>query len=123
MAKAKKLRLSGAMKARLSGNIRQGRRETVYRMLKKRHGMVPCFVCERNVEERHATLEHIIPYAEGGTDDMDNLSISHNNCNQRRGCIPADSQEFLAVRAEMVLKNRKHPFKAEFSNQHPAGQC
>jgi len=63
-----------------------GRRETLYRMLGKRNnGTVPCFVCGRHVREKNATLEHIIPISKGGTDDMDNLSISHFQCNQRRG--------------------------------------
>lgn len=77
--------LSGATAARLAGSVRKGRRETVYRMLLKRHGSVPCFVCGKHVKEPHATLEHILAVSKGGTDDMDNLSISHNVCNARRG--------------------------------------
>lgn len=78
--------LSGAMQAKLAGSVRQGRRSTVYKMLSKQHdGTVPCFVCGKHVKEPHATLEHITPLSKGGTDDMDNLSISHNVCNNRRG--------------------------------------
>lgn len=78
--------LSGAMQAKLAGSVRQGRRATVYKMLSKQHGgSVPCFVCGKHVKEAHATLEHIVPLSKGGTDDMGNLSISHNVCNNRRG--------------------------------------
>lgn len=85
MVKKRKL-LSGGQKARLATAIRQNRRDTVYKMLSKKHdGSVPCFVCGRHVPERYATLEHIEPISLGGTDDMDNLAISHNTCNVRRG--------------------------------------
>ena len=80
------VRLSGGYRARLAASIRSGRRRTIYRMLKKKHdGTVPCFVCGRHVKEKNATLEHIIPVSKGGTDDMENLAISHYQCNQRRG--------------------------------------
>lgn len=88
MKKPKKLRISCALQSRLKSTVRQGRRETTYRMLNKRNGYVPCFVCEMSVMEKHATLEHIIAQADGGTDDMDNLSISHKNCNLKRDRIP-----------------------------------
>lgn len=107
MAKAKKVRLSGALKARLAGSIRQGRRETIYRMLKKKHGCVPCFVCETHVDPEHATLEHIIPLADGGTDAMDNLAISHRDCNKLRDRMPVGSPEFLALRFRMAAKYMK----------------
>lgn len=62
-----------------------GRRETLYKFIgKKNNGTVPCFVCGKHVREKNATLEHIVPLSKGGTDDMDNLSISHYNCNQAR---------------------------------------
>lgn len=78
--------VSGGMKARLQSSVRASRRSTVYRMLAKRNdGTVPCYVCGLHVEPKHATLEHVIPVSKGGTDDMDNLSISHRKCNQRRG--------------------------------------
>lgn len=71
---------------KLEANIRKSRRETLYRMLKKRNsGVVPCFVCGKNVLSDDATLEHIIPISKGGTDDMNNLTISHGKCNWNRG--------------------------------------
>ena len=54
-------------------------------LAKKNNGLVPCFVCGRHVKEKNATLEHILPTSKGGTDDMENLAISHYQCNQRRG--------------------------------------
>ena len=31
------------------------------------------------------TMDHLVPYAEGGTDDEDNLVAAHRSCNSRRG--------------------------------------
>lgn len=79
-------KISNALRQRLKGHTRQGRRETIYRMLlKKNYGRVPCFVCGHHVEKKDATLEHIQPRSKGGMDDMGNLSISHRLCNQARG--------------------------------------
>ncbi|MFG6462304.1 HNH endonuclease [Roseateles sp. DXS20W] len=66
--------------------VRKQRRETVYKMKRKRcYGVVPCFVCGQHVDEMHATLEHVQPLSKGGTDAMANLDISHSWCNQARG--------------------------------------
>lgn len=107
MAKPKKIRISKSLKARLQSHVKQGRKKTVYKILLKRHNFVPCFVCEHHVDEGNATLEHIVSYADGGTDDMDNLSISHEACNHRRGCIPVGTPEFEAVRITMAEKYKR----------------
>lgn len=84
MAKAR--RLSGALRGLLASRVRQARRDTIYKMSKKKGcGIVRCFVCGEPVSYSEATLEHIIPKSKGGTDDMGNLSISHARCNNARG--------------------------------------
>ena len=75
-----------SIKNQLRSNIRKNRRETIYNMLQKRcTGKVPCFVCGQHVDKKDATLEHKLPISKGGTDDMDNLAISHEKCNSKRG--------------------------------------
>ncbi|MDU8350398.1 HNH endonuclease signature motif containing protein [Pseudomonas syringae pv. actinidiae] len=113
MAKPKKIRMSKALKERLNSHVKQGRKKTVYRMMLKKFSIVPCFLCERHVEEKHCTLEHVIPYADGGTDDLENLSISHHICNQRRQRMPLGSPEFMELRAVMSEKHKKQPSVAE----------
>lgn len=107
-----KVRMSGGLKARLAGNVRQNRRETVYKMLLRRQGSVPCFVCTRHVDEEMASLEHVVPLAHGGTDEMDNLSISHALCNQLRGDLLTDSDAFMALRAALIADPKYNPMKA-----------
>lgn len=94
MGKKGKVRMSGVLRAKLEGAVRKGRRETIYKMkLKKHDGVCPCFVCGRHVEEQYATLEHVVRLSEGGTDDMDNLDISHNKCNWNRDRIENERRE------------------------------
>jgi 5-methylcytosine-specific restriction endonuclease McrA len=84
--KKNKTYLNARVKGILHTNIKQNRRDTVYKMISKQNdGSVPCFVCHRHVDKKNATLEHVLPISKYGTDDMDNLSISHTQCNQRRG--------------------------------------
>jgi 5-methylcytosine-specific restriction endonuclease McrA len=79
------VRLYGHVKAHLKANVRSQRRETLWNMQMKRQGFVRCFVCNGLVKKEHATLEHIVPRAKGGTDEMSNLAISHASCNHSRG--------------------------------------
>lgn len=44
-----------------------------------------CFVCNKYVARSTASREHIIPQSLGGTDDPENLTISHKKCNNKRG--------------------------------------
>jgi len=74
------------MNRRQRNHLRMQRRATLYKMKRKAHrGRVPCFVCGKHVQRQDATLEHIVPQAQGGTDDMHNLDISHRACNQEKG--------------------------------------
>jgi 5-methylcytosine-specific restriction endonuclease McrA len=77
--------LPGHIKARLRNGIRKSRRESLYRIRQKLLGVVRCFVCGGIVKKEHATLEHITPLSKGGTDDWENLAISHADCNAKRG--------------------------------------
>lgn len=78
-------RTPNRISARLRASILKSRRKTLYNMLFKKYKFVPCFVCGRNVDWHESSIEHIVPISKGGTDDMENLSISHRICNLRRG--------------------------------------
>lgn len=78
--------MSKKLREQLKGSVRSTRRATIYKILEKQNnGTVPCYVCGNHVKKGTETLEHILPVSRGGTDEMDNLSISHLQCNQRRG--------------------------------------
>lgn len=85
MGKKKRI-MSPGLRKQLDGSVRKGRRETLWRMAMKHKGVVNCHVCGKPItKESYATLEHILPVSKGGTDDMGNLALSHEKCNQARG--------------------------------------
>jgi 5-methylcytosine-specific restriction endonuclease McrA len=50
-----------------------------------------CWICRRPVDQDlaaddplHASLDHVIPRNEGGSDDSSNLRLSHHRCNHER---------------------------------------
>ena len=63
-------------------------RRIIYdRTKEEKEGQVPCFVCGHHVQWKEATLEHIIPKHQGGTDVEYNLAISHSKCNNLKGSV------------------------------------
>lgn len=50
-----------------------------------------CQICHRKVDplatvrDEWASLDHIVPRSQGGTDDPANLRLAHYGCNVRRG--------------------------------------
>jgi 5-methylcytosine-specific restriction endonuclease McrA len=60
-------------------------RDKIYKTVARQlHGQVPCWVCGTHVAHADATLEHIKPLSEGGSSHLENLAISHGECNNRR---------------------------------------
>ena len=64
------------------------RRETLFRMQVKKHGVCRCFVCGQPVSKDNWSLEHVVPRRLGGTNHISNLAISHHECNVRRDLEP-----------------------------------
>ena len=60
-------------------------RDKIYKTVARQmHGVVPCWVCGTHVPPEESTLEHIQPLSEGGNSHLENLAISHADCNHRR---------------------------------------
>ncbi len=55
--------------------------------LLRRDGAWCCF-CKRALPLGEATLEHVIPFSRGGSDDAENLRLSCLACNHDRGVRP-----------------------------------
>jgi hypothetical protein len=44
-----------------------------------------CVICGLEFEDKNdITIEHLIPRGKNGTNDMENLSVAHYNCNHSR---------------------------------------
>ncbi len=48
-------------------------------------GVKTCYCCGKPLIFEEATLEHIIPLSKGGSNYLDNLSLSHYECNNEKG--------------------------------------
>lgn len=60
-----------------------------------------CFLCGELVDKdavapdpTSPSIEHLIPYSDGGSDDLDNLALSCLGCNMKRGTKPIDEVRF-----------------------------
>jgi len=50
----------------------------------ERDGYV-CGICDLEVDPADVHIDHIHPVSRGGTDDLDNLRVTHSRCNIRKG--------------------------------------
>ena len=64
-----------------------------------------CFYCGFELEWEESTADHIIPRAEGGSNDRANLVIACNSCNELKGSnvyldmqVVGDDADFTIVR-------------------------
>lgn len=54
-----------------------------------------CMWCKQPIPIGSFTIEHIIPLVEGGTDNIENLGIAHEQCNNGRDGFLITSQGYL----------------------------
>lgn len=44
-----------------------------------------CYLCNESMSFREATIDHVIPLAKGGADDISNYKLTHPKCNLEKG--------------------------------------
>jgi hypothetical protein len=85
----------------------------------KRDGFT-CAYCNRKPPEVTLEADHVIPVAEGGGDEMENLVTACWDCNRGKGAGMLDDrapvESDLAVRAEVILE-REHQLRAYHAAQ------
>lgn len=71
--------------------VRKPKNRATIPMLGERDKWI-CHLCKKRVDRlkrwpdpRSASVDHLVPVAEGGSDEPDNLALSHLRCNVRRG--------------------------------------
>jgi RNA-directed DNA polymerase len=48
-----------------------------------------CYLCGQGIDsEDPFEIEHRVPRAAGGSDDLDNLGLAHRSCNRGKGTHP-----------------------------------
>ena len=71
-------------------------RKLIYHQRKGR-----CKICGKPVDYEDMTLDHIIPLASGGKEDVSNLQCTHMECNQANGRL--SSEQFLEMITNIFL--------------------
>lgn len=61
-----------------------------------------CFICAEMVSPTaKIAIDHIVPRSQGGTDDLDNLQVVHQECNSMKGRKSLDeAQEIMRERED-----------------------
>lgn len=72
--------------------------------LLEKHGR-KCFYCDKKVSTFE--VEHMIPKAKGGSNRIDNLTLSCHSCNQKKGTLTAEEFIKQTLPAEKVAKKLK----------------
>lgn len=72
--------------------------------LLEKHGR-KCFYCDKEVS--NFEVEHLIPKAKGGSNRIDNLTLSCHSCNQKKGTLTAEEFIKQTLPAEKVAKKLK----------------
>ena len=93
---------------------RRDQNEQRLKALRMRDGDT-CRRCKRDLRfdlpdghDLGARIEPILPKSAGGTDDLDNLCLTHGRCNAKHGCDTAEVKERARVKheAELFVKSR-----------------
>jgi 5-methylcytosine-specific restriction endonuclease McrA len=54
-----------------------------------------CYLCEKKIDLRDASVDHVIPKSKGGTNSMGNLRAAHKDCNFLKGDMSLDDYRKL----------------------------
>lgn len=57
------------------------------------NGVVSCIYCDKILDNKNWTLEHITPLCKGGSHTMRNIAIACKSCNQDKGSM--SFEEFM----------------------------
>lgn len=74
------------LERRVSNRQKSGATRRRFKRSLWRRGKHACYRCgERIATVEEATLDHVVPMIQGGADNLSNLALSHDQCNQDHG--------------------------------------
>lgn len=86
--------------------MRTQTKQELIELLKSRDGD-SCFICRKPFEEEQPTIDHWVPKAVGGSDEIDNLRITHRKCNtEKADRIPNQDGTLPPKRPNGLDRNR-----------------
>lgn len=61
-----------------------GKRKAAYKARLIGENGCRCHYCKRRVEAQLLTLDHVVPVSAGGTNNLDNLVLACQRCNEKK---------------------------------------
>lgn len=71
-----------------------------------------CAICGKPVKFEKMTVDHKIPLAKGGTNDLANLQLAHLVCNRAKADMLED--ELIGLAEKIVRHSRREKIKSFF---------
>lgn len=107
-AKSEPIVLDPVEKTEKRKKFSQSERETIYNRSEGR-----CGICGRFVPYGEFTVDHIVPLAKGGKNDLDNLQCACKSCNQLKGSMDYETFTQKAVAIILMRAEADQDFREE----------
>lgn len=65
-----------------------------------------CYYCNKEVEQKKATADHLIPLQLGGSTERDNIVMACNSCNQLKANLAPNIYQAVKHNKKLVLSVR-----------------
>lgn len=76
-----------------------------------------CVYCGKNPTQCPLEVDHVVPEAEGGTDDPENLVTACQDCNRGKSDVPLDQKRYAARRSASQVRDHAEQVRAYLEAQ------
>jgi len=59
----------------------------VYEANIKKYGILTCYLCFKPIVDNNDSIDHAIPTTRGGGNNIENLGIAHQSCNNKKNTM------------------------------------
>lgn len=85
-----------------------GYREAKFNETSSNHGWYYCKYCGKSGRKEEMEVDHVLPWARGGSNDVSNLAISCRACNRAKGKQTPDEFEIMKMMQEDDMLEKEY---------------